>query len=47
MINLVLYVLWWYNIPSKEVVWNIAKNWNSSVAFYFHYVVLACLVFIS
>ena len=45
MINLVLYVLWWYNIPSKEVVWNIAKNWNSSVAFYFHYVVLACLVF--
>jgi len=45
LINVVFYVIWWYNIPSKEVLWNIAKNWNSSVAFYLHYVILACLVY--
>jgi hypothetical protein len=45
MINIALYVVWWYNIPSKEVLWNITKNWNSSIAFNFHYIVLACLIF--
>lgn len=45
MINIVLYVVWWYNIPSKEVLWNIIKNWNSSIAFYFHYIILACLIY--
>ena len=45
MINIALYVVWWYNIPSKEVLWNIAKNWNSSIAFNFHYITLACLIY--
>lgn len=45
MINIALYVVWWYNIPSKEVLWNIAKNWNSSIAFNFHYIILACLIY--
>jgi uncharacterized membrane protein len=45
MINIALYVVWWYNMPSKEVLWNIANNSNSSIAFYFHYIILACLIF--
>jgi hypothetical protein len=45
MINIALYVVWWYNIPSKEVLWNIAKNWNSSIAFNFHYIILGCLIY--
>lgn len=45
MVNIALYVVWWYNIPSKEVLWNIAKNWNSSIAFNFHYIILACLIY--
>lgn len=45
MINIALYVIWWYNMPSKEVLWNIANNSNSSIAFYFHYLILACLIY--
>jgi len=45
MINLVLYVVWWYNIPAKEVLWNIVSNKNSAIAFYFHYIVMACLMY--
>lgn len=45
MINIALYVVWWYNIPSKEVLWNITKNWNSSIAFNFHYIILGCLIY--
>jgi len=45
MVNVSLYVVWWYNMPSKEVLWNIAKNWNSSIAFNFHYIILACLIY--
>jgi hypothetical protein len=45
MINIALYVVWWYNIPSKEVLWNITKNWNSFIAFNFHYIILACLIY--
>mgnify|MGYP006154948601 FL=1 len=45
MANIVLYVVWWYNIPSKEVLWNITKNWNSSIAFNLHYIILACLIY--
>ncbi|UGS24044.1 DUF2339 domain-containing protein [Flavobacterium channae] len=45
MANIVLYVVWWYNIPSKEVLWNITKNWNSSIAFNLHYIILGCLIY--
>jgi hypothetical protein len=45
MINIALYVVWWYNMPSKEVLWNITKNWNSSIAFNFHYIILGCLIY--
>jgi hypothetical protein len=45
MINIALYVIWWHNMPSKEVLWNIANNSNSSIAFYFHYLILACLIY--
>jgi hypothetical protein len=45
MINTAFYVIWWYNMPSKEVLWNIANNSNSSIAFYFHYLILACLIY--
>ena len=45
IINVALYVVWWYNIPSKEVLWNITKNWDYSIAFNFHYIILACLIY--
>ena len=45
MVNIALYVVWWYNIPSKEVLWNIAKNWDSVIAFNLHYIILACLIY--
>ncbi|WP_445719689.1 DUF2339 domain-containing protein [Flavobacterium sp.] len=45
MFNIALYVVWWYNIPSKEVLWNIAKNWDSVIAFNLHYIILACLIY--
>lgn len=45
MINIALYVIWWYNMPSKEVLWNIAKSWNSAIAFNIHYIILACLIY--
>lgn len=45
MVNVALYVVWWYNIPSKEVLWNITNNLNYSIAFNFHYIILACLTY--
>ena len=45
MVNVALYVVWWFNIPSKEVLWNITKNWDYSIAFNFHYIILACLIY--
>ena len=27
------------------MLWNIAKNWNSSIAFNFHYIILGCLIY--
>ena len=43
--NLVLYIVYFYKLPTTELVENIVENTSTAFAFYFHYLILACLVF--
>lgn len=46
IINLVLYVVYMYKLPANELVENIVENSATTFAFYFHYIILVCLVYV-
>lgn len=43
--NVMLYVIVYYAIPSKEYAEGLYAKFNSSIAFYFHYIIFACLIY--
>ncbi len=45
VMNVFMYVVYFYRIPSNEVSSNIIANLNSGVAFYFHYIILGCTAY--
>ncbi len=45
VVSIVLYIVTFYNLPSKEMVQNFALNTNTKYAFFFHYIVLACMIY--
>lgn len=44
-VNIFAYVVLYYNVPSKEFAENFYINSNATVAFYLHYILLACLIY--
>ncbi|MFD0988728.1 DUF2339 domain-containing protein [Mariniflexile jejuense] len=46
IINLVLYIGYMYKLPNTELVENIVETSTTKYAFYFHYIILACLVYV-
>ena len=46
IINLVVYIVYMYKLPNNELVENSVEDSTSKFAFYFHYIILACLVFV-
>lgn len=43
--SIVLYMLTFYGLPSKELVYNLATKTSSNFAFYLHYIILGCIIF--
>lgn len=44
-VNIFAYVVLYYNVPSKEFAENFYISSNATVAFYLHYILLACLIY--
>jgi hypothetical protein len=44
-ISIVLYILSFYKYPANEMIENFVSNTNTKYAFYFHYIILSCLVY--
>ena len=44
-VNIVVYVLLFYKLPSNEIVENISRTIHNQFAFYFHYIVFACVIY--
>ena len=44
-ISIVLYMVKFYRLPSEEMVQNLVADTNSQYAYYFHYIILACLIY--
>ena len=45
LISAFLYMVWFFNIPNKEITANFIQETNTNYAFYLHYITLACLAF--
>ena len=46
IINLVLYIVYMYKLPNIELVENMVETSTTKYAFYFHYIILACLAYV-
>ncbi|WP_237276746.1 DUF2339 domain-containing protein [Tenacibaculum ovolyticum] len=44
-ISILLYILSFYKYPANEMIENFARNTTTKHAFYFHYIILGCLVY--
>lgn len=45
VISIILYIVTFYNLPTREILYNFDLNINSHYAFIFHYIILACMVY--
>lgn len=45
VISIFLYIVSFYRLPNNEIIQNFIVNTNSKFAFYFHYIILACLIY--
>ena len=45
VISIVLYIVAFYRLPSDEMVQNLVLNSNTHYAYYFHYIILGCLIY--
>lgn len=44
-ISIILYIVSFYKLPKTEIINNLVENTTSNYAFYFHYIILACLIY--
>ncbi|MFT5753659.1 MAG: hypothetical protein ACI924_000877 [Flavobacterium sp.] len=45
LISTLLYVVWFYNLPNKEIITNIIQGSKVNFAFYLHYIIFGCLIY--
>ena len=45
LLSTLLYIVWFYSLPNKEIITNIIQDSNVNYAFYLHYVIFGCLVY--
>ncbi|OGS80589.1 MAG: hypothetical protein A3G95_02005 [Flavobacteria bacterium RIFCSPLOWO2_12_FULL_31_7] len=45
VVNVIAYLVFYSNLPTQEMVQNIEMKSSSNFAFYFHYILLICLVY--
>lgn len=46
VLSIGVYILSFYRLPNREIIQNLAHNTNTNYAFYFHYIVLICLIYL-
>jgi uncharacterized membrane protein len=47
IMNIIFYMIGLYKVSINELVYNLINGLNTQYAFYFHYIILACLVYFS
>ena len=45
VVSIFFYIVSFYSIPNDEIVQNFALNTHTKYAFYFHYIILSCLIY--
>ncbi|MCG8183098.1 DUF2339 domain-containing protein [Tenacibaculum piscium] len=45
IISTVLYIINFYKLPANELIENFVENTDTNYAFYFHYIILSCLIY--
>lgn len=45
VLSIVLYIVTFYSLPNREIIYNFNLNVNSYYAFIFHYIILGCMVY--
>lgn len=45
VISILLYIVSFYRLPNEEIIQNFALSTTSKYAFYFHYIILGCLIY--
>ena len=45
LISTLLYVVWFYSLPNKEIITNIIQGSKVNYAFYLHYIIFGCLIY--
>ncbi|WP_233901115.1 DUF2339 domain-containing protein [Tenacibaculum piscium] len=45
LISTVLYIINFYKLPANELIENFVENTDTNYAFYFHYIILSCLIY--
>ncbi len=46
VISIITYILIFYKLPTNEIIENLNKGTFSKYAFYFHYIILGCLIYL-
>jgi len=44
-VSIVLYIVSFYSLPNNEMIQNFVGNTTAQYAFYFHYIILGCLIY--
>jgi uncharacterized membrane protein len=44
-VSIVLYIVSFYSLPNNEMIQNFVENTTTQYAFYFHYIILGCLIY--
>ncbi|WP_233899913.1 DUF2339 domain-containing protein [Tenacibaculum piscium] len=45
IVSTALYIINFYKLPANELIENFVENTNTNYAFYFHYIILSCLIY--
>ncbi|WP_233883042.1 DUF2339 domain-containing protein [Tenacibaculum piscium] len=45
IVSTALYIINFYKLPANELIENFVENTNTNYAFYFHYIILNCLIY--
>jgi hypothetical protein len=45
LVSTLLYIVWFYSLPNKEIVSNFIQDSSVNYAFYLHYIIFGCLIY--
>lgn len=45
LVSTLLYIVWFYSLPNKEIISNFIQDSSVNYAFYLHYIIFGCLIY--